>query len=79
MKSEGYRGAQLSGQTRRQVLSHRQDPQTMRKSSFPLCATSPSQRRGERHGRGCSGGEQHRTALALAVARAVVPIGKGKS
>lgn len=44
----------------------------MRKSSFPLCTTSPSQRRGKRHGRGGGGGEQHRTALALAVACAII-------
>lgn len=78
VQSEGYRGTQLSGQTRCQVLSHRKDPQAMRKSSFPLSATSPSQRRGERHGRGGGGGEKHRTALALAVACAIVPIGKRK-
>lgn len=44
----------------------------MRKSSFPLCTTSPSQRRGKRHGRGGGGGEQHRTALALAVTCAII-------
>ena len=79
MQREGYRGTQLSGQTRGQVLSHRQDPQTMRKSPFSFCATSPSQRRGERHGGRRGGGQQYRTALALAVACAVIPMGQRRS
>lgn len=49
----------------------------MRKTSFTLCATSPSQGGGQRHGGGGGGGrEQHGTALALAVACAVVPVGQ---
>lgn len=48
----------------------------MRKTSFSLCATSPSQRGGQRHGGGGGGGEQHGAALALAVTCAVVPVGQ---
>lgn len=73
VESEGYRGTELSWQTRCQVLRHRQDPQAVRKSSSPFCATLPSQGRGEWYGGGRGGGEQHRTPLALAVACAVVP------
>lgn len=78
VQCEGHRGAQLSGQTWSQVLRHRQDPQAVRKSSFALCATTPSQRGGERHGGGGGGGEQHRAALALTVAGAIVPVRERK-
>lgn len=74
VQGEGYRGAQLPGLTGSQLLSHGQDPQTMRKSSFALCTTSPSQRRREGHGRGGRGGEKHGATLTLPVARAVVPV-----
>lgn len=76
VQGEGHGGTRLSGRTRRQLLRHRKDPQAVRKSASPLCATSPSQRRGEGHGGGGGGGgEQHRATLALPVARSIVPVG----